>query len=199
MTPRLRVAAVALAVTAFVVAGCEASGQRAPATQHTDEPTSSAAALVVPESPRRTVAPAAPARRVPENHCAHNAAARLVLVSIRVQHAWLCARHRTVFSTAVTTGASGRVGDATPRGRFRIQGLNRDSVLHPAGGRAFPVMYWIPFQAPLYGFHDAPWQTIPYGSPAYVTRGSHGCIHMPLGAIRFLYHWARIGTRVLIR
>ena len=39
-----------------------------------------------------------------------------------------------VFSSAVTTGASDRRGDATPRGDFRIQGLNRDSVLHPANG-----------------------------------------------------------------
>jgi lipoprotein-anchoring transpeptidase ErfK/SrfK len=142
---------------------------------------------------------AAPARPVPPNHCAKNSAARLVLVSIRTQYAWLCARHRTVLSTAVTTGASHLKFDATPRGRFRVEGLNRNTVLYPAGGGAFPVRYWIPFDAPLYGFHDASWQKVPFGSPDYVTRGSHGCVHMPLRAIRFLFHWAHIGTRVLIR
>lgn len=120
-------------------------------------------------------------------------------VSIEAQHAWLCARHRAVLSTAVTTGATERAGRATPRGRFRIQGLDRDSVLHPDDGGAYPVKYWIPFDAPLYGFHDALWQKMPFGSPHYVTRGSHGCVHMSLRAMRFLYHWARIGTRVVIR
>ena len=142
----------------------------------------------------------APARPMAPNHCAHNTAARLVRVSIRTQHAWLCARHRTVLSTAVTSGASRRDSDdATPRGHFRVQSLNRNTVLYPASGGAFPVQYWIPFDAPLYGFHDASWQKMPFGSPHYDIRGSHGCVHMPLRAMRFLYHWARVGTRVVIR
>lgn len=200
MKQRPRVAVAALAAAALVVTGCDAPGEHAvPATHHTSARPDPAAALVVPETPSRTMDPTAAARPVPPNHCAHNHAARLVLVSIPTQHAWLCARHHTVLSTAVTTGASHVKFDATPRGRFRIQGLNRNTVLYPADGGAFPVKYWIPFDAPLYGFHDASWQKMPFGNPHYVTRGSHGCIHMPLRAIRFLFHWAHIGTRVLIR
>jgi lipoprotein-anchoring transpeptidase ErfK/SrfK len=87
---------------------------------------------------------------------------------------------------------------ATPTGTFRIQGRNRDSVLTLNTGRTYQVKYWIPFQAPLFGFHDSSWQRFPYGSPKYLTDGSHGCVHMPLAAIRFLYNWAAIGTTVHI-
>lgn len=141
----------------------------------------------------RAAAPTAPV-----DHCAHNRAAQLVLVSISDQRAWLCARSRTVFSTAVTTGMRGRA-TVTPTGHFRIQGRDRDTVLHPDNGRSYPVRYWIPFDAPDYGFHDASWQKMPFGSAAYRTDGSHGCVHMPRKAVAFLYRWVRIGTPVLIR
>lgn len=87
----------------------------------------------------------------------------------------------------------------TPTGRYRVQGLNRNSTLTLNTGATYQVKFWIPFSAPLFGFHDAPWQRFPYGSPRYRTQGSHGCIHMPLAAIRFLYNWADIGTPVRIK
>ena len=40
---------------------------------------------------------------------------------------------------------------------------------------------------------------MPYGSPKYRTKGSHGCVHMPLPAMRFLYTWAEVGTTVRIK
>ncbi|HZC73264.1 MAG TPA: L,D-transpeptidase [Jatrophihabitans sp.] len=196
MTRRLTAVVVVLATAALLVTGCSAFERATqPATQHAADRTRAAAELDAPKTRHHP----APNRHAARNHCAHNTAAQRVLVSIRAQHVWLCARHRTALSTAVTTGATARRGDATPRGRFRIQGLNRNTVLYPASGGAYPVKFWIPFDAPLYGFHDASWQKLPYGSRHYVTRGSHGCIHMPHRAIKFLYHWARIGTRVVIR
>lgn len=195
----LRAGGAALLVTTALVSGCAVARRSAPHTaQHPVHRVHSAVDLTAPQATDRQSAPAVTHRPAHRNHCAHNRAARLVRVSIEAQHAWLCARHRTVLSTAVTTGATERSGHATPRGRFRIEGLDRDSVLYPADGGAYPVQFWIPFDAPLYGFHDASWQKMPFGSPHYVTRGSHGCVHMTLPAIRFLYHWARIGTRVVI-
>jgi lipoprotein-anchoring transpeptidase ErfK/SrfK len=134
-------------------------------------------------------------RRV-RNHCVHNHAARTALVSITYQHAWMCARAHTVYDTAVTTG---RAGSHTPTGRFRIEGHARNTVLRPDEGGAYHVRYWIPFQGPAYGFHDAHWQRFPFGSAAYRTAGSHGCVHMPISAMRFLYRWGRVGTVVRIR
>jgi lipoprotein-anchoring transpeptidase ErfK/SrfK len=122
----------------------------------------------------------------------------LIIVSIAQQHEWACARHRTVLSTPVTTGASSRRGDATPRGTFAVQGLDRHTTLTTSGDRSYRVNYWIPFHLGVWGFHDASWQTMPFGSKHYVTRGSHGCVHMPLAAIRWLFHWVRYGTPVRI-
>jgi lipoprotein-anchoring transpeptidase ErfK/SrfK len=130
--------------------------------------------------------------------CSTNARPQLVFVSLKRQHLWMCARHRVVRDTAITSGMAGPYTE-TPTGRYEIQGLNRNSVLTLNTGRTYAVKYWIPFDAPLFGFHDSSWQHFPYGSPRYRTAGSHGCVHVPLAAIRFLYHWARIGTAVRIK
>jgi hypothetical protein len=130
--------------------------------------------------------------------CRKNSSRQRVFVSIRHQHLWACAGHRTVLSTAVTTGMTERSGDATPRGRFAVQGIERNVRLTTDGPKSYRVHYWIPFRLGTWGFHDASWQTIPFGSQNYVTRGSHGCVHMPLPAIRRLFHWIRYGTSVVI-
>jgi lipoprotein-anchoring transpeptidase ErfK/SrfK len=147
---------------------------------------------------RPAVVESTPTPPKPVNHCAGNTDRQLVLVSIADQHAWMCARGRTVYSTAVTTGMAGR-STATPTGHYRIQGLNRDTVLLPDTGERYHVRYWIPFDAPDYGFHDAGWQHFPFGSAEYKTAGSHGCVHLPLKSIKFLYHWARVGAAVTIK
>jgi hypothetical protein len=130
--------------------------------------------------------------------CAHNRRSQLIVVSIKRQHEWACAHRHTVLSTPVTTGATGRRGDATKRGTFAVQGLERNTVLTTSAAARYHVKYWIPFHLGVWGFHDASWQTMPFGSRHYVTRGSHGCIHMPLRAIRWLFHWVHYGTRVRI-
>jgi hypothetical protein len=151
----------------------------------------------VPGAPASAERPA-PTKAPEPNHCARNKARQLVLVSIRAQHAWLCARSRTVYSTAVTTGMSGP-DTRTPTGKYTIQSRNKNSVLTLSNGDRYNVKYWIPFDAPLFGFHDSSWQHFPYGSAQYKTDGSHGCVHMPLAAMKFLYGWSRVGANVDIR
>jgi lipoprotein-anchoring transpeptidase ErfK/SrfK len=86
----------------------------------------------------------------------------------------------------------------TPTGNYWIQGRNRNTTLTLNTGATYAVKYWIPFDAPLFGFHDSSWQKFPYGSPKYKTDGSHGCVHMPLAAIAFLYRWSARPTAVHI-
>jgi hypothetical protein len=142
-----------------------------------------------------TVAPPARSVRTP---CDRNERHKFVFVDLHRQHMWMCGRHRVVADTSITSGMAGAYTH-TPTGRYRIQGLNRDSTLTLNTGATYVVKYWIPFDAPLFGFHDSSWQRFPYGSPKYKTAGSHGCVHMPLRAIRFLYGWADVGTPVRIR
>jgi lipoprotein-anchoring transpeptidase ErfK/SrfK len=131
--------------------------------------------------------------------CAHNTAAQRVIVDISAQHSWFCTRSHTVYQTAVTTGAVDLPYDSTPLGSYRIQARNRHTTLTLASGAAYQVAYWIPFDGPLFGFHDASWQGIPFGSAEYRTKGSHGCVHMPLAAMKYLYDWAPVGTPVTVR
>ncbi|MDT4899919.1 MAG: hypothetical protein QOJ78_849, partial [Pseudonocardiales bacterium] len=105
---------------------------------------------------------------------------------------------RLVYSAAITSGIVGQ-DTSTPTGDYTIQGRNRDTVLTINTGAQYNVKYWIPFDAPLFGFHDSSWQDFPYGSAKYKTQGSHGCVHMPVRAIAFLYKWADIGAKVTIR
>jgi hypothetical protein len=126
-------------------------------------------------------------------------AAKVVLVDISQQSARACSHRQQLRVTRVTTGATAR-GYGTPTGSGRVNGnKTRNTTLYPAAGGAYPVTYWLPYDANVYGLHDSSWQTFPYGSPRYRTAGSHGCVHVPLVAMRWLYHWATVGTRVTVR
>jgi lipoprotein-anchoring transpeptidase ErfK/SrfK len=186
----------AIAVTAFAGFHAESRSAASTATSHQAGVSD------------RVPAPATPAPNLPtathhrhsaaSSPCVHNHRAQLIVVSIKRQHEWACVQHRTVLSTPVTTGATGRPGHATPRGTFAVQGLDPNTVLTTSAAGQYHVKYWIPFHLGVWGFHDASWQTMPFGSKHYVTRGSRGCVHMPLAAIRWLFHWVHYGTRVRI-
>lgn len=127
--------------------------------------------------------------------CTTNTLAQFILVSIREQRIWMCQGATQVYSSLVTTGAI-NVGDATPLGTWHIQDKQVDRYLVGPGYRDF-VHYWMPFDGD-FGFHDAPWQTMPYGAPGYTANGSHGCVHLPEAAMAWLYRWAPTGTTVTI-
>jgi lipoprotein-anchoring transpeptidase ErfK/SrfK len=139
----------------------------------------------------------------PSALCAHNSkVARHIFVNIASQKLWACKGKVLFVETAVTTGAWAlkNVRDATPTGTWRIYSKVRNTVLagHDANGSwRDPVKYWMPFFEG-YGFHDASWQTFPYGSSLYKTKGSHGCVHVPLKVMAELFNWAPIGTPVTI-
>jgi lipoprotein-anchoring transpeptidase ErfK/SrfK len=128
--------------------------------------------------------------------CTANTAPRLILVSITDQRVWMCQNKIQVYSTRVTTGAV-NVGDSTPVGTWQIQSRETYRYLVGPGYRDF-VHYWMPLDGD-FGFHDAPWQTMPCGAPGYTDNGSHGCVHLPATAMAWLYDWAPNGTTVTIR
>jgi hypothetical protein len=153
------------------------------------------------QTPTPTPTPVVPA---PAAACAATpAGVDHIYVSIAQQTLWACTGPTLFTTTAVTTGASAltNVHDATPVGTWRIYSKVRNTVLtgHDANGSwRDPVAYWMPFYGP-YGFHDASWQTFPYGSPLYTTQGSHGCVHVPVAVLGSLFDWAPIGTLVTIQ
>jgi hypothetical protein len=197
VTMSRRIALVAVCA-ALMLAGCGAA-----TVGGNSSPGAVSKAQVAPAVERSTTSAAATTtvavpRKSRPNACAHNRAAQLVKVSLHAQHLWMCERAHVVYSAAVTSGIVGEY-TSTPTGDYTIQGRNRDTVLTINTGEQYDVNYWIPFDAPLFGFHDSSWQDFPYGSPKYKTQGSHGCVHMPLRAIKFLYNWADVGAKVSIR
>src|SRR5579875_602639 len=106
--------------------------------------------------------------------CAQNTYSKLILVSVQSQHLWACQGHRQVSETPITTGRTDN-GDQTPTGSWRVQAKQRDRYLVGPGYKDY-VKYWLPFNGD-FGLHDAPWQTMPFGSSKYHTQGSHGCVH----------------------
>ena len=164
-----------------------------------------ALAISSPRTPSATPTPTpTPTAPAPAAACASTAAGiDHIYVSISQQTLWACSGPTLFTTTAVTTGASAltNVHDATPIGTFHIYGKVRNTVLtgHDANGSwRDPVAYWMPFVG-AYGFHDASWQTFPYGSPLYTTQGSHGCVHVPADVLGSLFNWAPIGTAVTIQ
>lgn len=127
----------------------------------------------------------------------HPARSKRVLINLSQQFARVCDGGQQVLTTAITSGMSA-YGYGTPTGTYHLNGKYRDVTLYPSSGGAYPVDFWMPYDGNVYGLHDASWQKIPFGSPKYRTRGSHGCVHVPHAAIAWLYRWAPIGTTVTI-
>ncbi|MDT4925311.1 MAG: hypothetical protein QOG01_3024 [Pseudonocardiales bacterium] len=192
--PVLRPVLLGMAASALLT-GCGAAttGGAGQAGQQSSVPATSSTVPAV-----RVPTPAITTRSPKPNACAHTTARQLVQVSLAKQHLWMCAHKHLVYSTAITSGIVGQY-TSTPTGTYVIEGRNRNTVLTLNTGATYDVKYWIPFDAPLFGFHDSSWQDFPYGSPKYKTQGSHGCVHMPLKAIAFLYRWAHVGALVKIR
>jgi len=190
---------------ALLLAGCSAGSQSGRgAVAVPDVASTGSATSLPPASPVPAAAstmhasdPVAPARAV-TTPCTTNTRPQWVFVSLRRQHLWMCARSRVVRDAPITSGMRGQYTE-TPTGSYAIQGLNRNTYLTLITGQTYAVKYWIPFDAPLFGFHDSSWQDFPYGTALYETRGSHGCVHVPLAAIRFLFRWAHVGTPVRIK
>jgi lipoprotein-anchoring transpeptidase ErfK/SrfK len=151
-----------------------------------------------PDAPSKRAAPSRSARPAPPSPCGTNTDPQRIIVSIRQQHAWMCSGARQVTDSAVTTGASA-TGNGTPVGTWHIEARQRNTTLTVLTGEAFHVDYWLPYDGNVYGLHDSSWQTFPYGSQQYRTGGSHGCVHLPLSAMRRIYNWARVGATVTIQ
>lgn len=140
------------------------------------------------------------------NACDANTAGQEIIVSISKQHLWACNGTTETKETPVTTGISvvrNGVNDSTPTGTWAIQAKYRNVHLRGTdanGSWDDPVQYWMPFdRAAGIGFHDASWQTFPFGDSQYQTDGSHGCVHLPTDFIAWLYDWAPIGTQVIVQ
>jgi L,D-transpeptidase catalytic domain len=131
------------------------------------------------------------------NGCGANRSGPHIYVSITQQLGRICSAGNQLLITALTTGAAA-YGDGTPTGTWRVDNKVRNTRLFPSDGGSYAVQYWLPYVGNEYGFHDSSWQTMPYGSQQYTTGGSHGCVHLPLAVMAWVFNWAPIGTLVTV-
>jgi hypothetical protein len=190
---------------AIVLVGCSSAARNTASTTTLPAPTATsthAAVVPAPAPVAKTVA--APAQPVAPPACAGTpAGVKHIYVSIGQQHLWACTGDVLLTDSAVTTGASAitNVHYSTPIATSHITGKSRNTVLAGRdvnGPWRDPVKFWMPFSGGV-GFHDASWQTFPYGSDLYKTQGSHGCVHVPAAVIATLFDWAQVGTLVTVR
>ncbi len=202
---RVVVVPVLVAITAFAVViatpsySVDAPGRTAHGrTPAASGPDKTSTLEERPKPPRLKRAPSAAHSRSPKpavSVCARNNDLQLILVSLSRQRAWMCQRTRQVRTTPVTTGKESD-GSGTPTGSWQVYGKETDRYLNGPDYSDF-VHYWVPFFGD-FGFHDATWQKMPFGSPLYRTEGSHGCVHLPTPTMRWLYDWVQLGATATV-
>jgi L,D-transpeptidase-like protein len=129
---------------------------------------------------------------------------QLITVSLQAQELIAYDRGRVIVDTLVTTGRP-----ALPTDIGAMQVVRKDAPWTmkspwPRGSADWypdtPVQMVVWFTKNGEGLHDASWQPNTTLGPGSQNGpyASHGCIHVPLAAVRLLFDWAPIGTPVVV-
>lgn len=116
-----------------------------------------------------------------------------VEINLSAQHLYLYEDGAVVFESDFVSGNMSN-GCATPAGVFGITYRTKNAVLR-GDNYETPVHYWMPFNGNI-GMHDATWRGA-FGGDIYLTRGSHGCINLPLASAERIYGYMKTGFPVI--
>lgn len=117
-----------------------------------------------------------------------------VEIDLTNQHLYLYQKGSIVLETDFVSGNMSKKGCMTPPGVFGLTYKTRNAVLKGADYET-PVNYWMPFNGNV-GMHDATWRAT-FGGDIYLTRGSHGCVNLPLGMAAKIYEYVSTGFPVI--
>jgi lipoprotein-anchoring transpeptidase ErfK/SrfK len=129
---------------------------------------------------------------------------KVVIVSHLAQQLWAYQDGKLVQDTLVTTGEPALPTDMGP---MKVLAKNSPWTMRSPWPRSSP--YWYPdtvvqmaiwFTDTGEALHDAYWEYPSQFGPGgeYGGSASHGCIHVPLVAEKFLYSWSTIGMPVIV-
>ena len=119
----------------------------------------------------------------------------VVVVDISDQKVKYYENNEVVFESDVVTG---KPSTPTHTGYFEIKGKRHNTVLR-GPGYASPVNDFAPFDNGI-GFHDAKWRDeSEFGGETYLTKGSHGCVNMPVDQAPELINRLEVGSKVLVK
>ena len=115
-----------------------------------------------------------------------------VEVDLTNQYLYMFVNGKKVVETSVVTGKVG--ARATPQGVYMLKNKIMDVPL-VGDNYVTPVKYWMPFNGGI-GLHDAVWQSA-FGGERYKTKGSHGCVNLPMSKAKEIYENATVGMPVV--
>lgn len=119
-----------------------------------------------------------------------------ILVSIKNQKLWYYKNGKLKMSTSIVSGHKGKYD--TPKGQYKILGKSKNVYLIGPNYKSW-VNYWMLIDRKnQIGLHDATWRGS-FGGAIYKYNGSHGCINLPYSKARYLYNYASVGTKVIIK
>ncbi|WML38082.1 L,D-transpeptidase family protein [Neobacillus sp. OS1-2] len=110
-------------------------------------------------------------------------------VSIAEQRIWIYKNGQLVLTTNVVTGKHSTREDTSPGVWYILYKRPQYTLRGSAVGKAdyaVKVNYWAPFTNSGQGFHDASWRSN-WGSNAYLTAGSGGCVNTPPSVMKAVY------------
>ena len=138
------------------------------------------------------------------NGLLHDGPNRLITVSWQAQRLVAYDNGQVIVDTPVTTG---RPSLPTDVGAMQVLRKDAPWTMHSPWPKGSPEWYPdTPVQMVLWftkngeGLHDASWQPDSTLGPGSQNGpyASHGCIHLPLAAVRTLFAWAPLGTPVVV-
>ncbi len=116
-----------------------------------------------------------------------------VEINLGAQHLYVIQEGRVVEESDFVSGNITK-GNGTPPGVFGITYKEKDAVLRGEDYES-NVNYWMPFNGNI-GMHDATWRK-EFGGEIYITRGSHGCVNLPLVKAKEIYDLIEKGMPVV--
>ncbi|MGH4121402.1 MAG: L,D-transpeptidase family protein [Clostridium sp.] len=116
-----------------------------------------------------------------------------VEVNITRQRLWFYKNGKLITQGSIVTGNPNR-GRSTVLGTYMLNYKQKGATLTGPGYEA-PVTYWMPFFGNM-GIHDASWQ-YSFGGEIYKTRGSHGCINVPIYLAKTIFDNIEEGTPII--
>lgn len=128
-------------------------------------------------------------------------------VDISEQHAYFFKDGEIIWESDVITG-NPSTNHGTPEGVFFVNSnFHKSNPATTLRGKTDPatgkpeyeskVSYWIPFYNNVVGLHDASWQSS-FGKNYYLTRGSHGCVNLPVEKAKELVDLVDQGLVVIV-
>lgn len=116
-----------------------------------------------------------------------------VEVDLGSQHLWFYKDGKLIVDSDLVSGNMAYKDRVTPSGSYSLAYKQRDKVLRgklqPDGTYEYesPVSYWMPFNGGI-GLHDATWRHGVFGGDIYKTRGSHGCVNLPVSVAETIFN-----------